>query len=327
MTIRVGIIGRNFVVDWMLAAMQQVPQLRPAAIYSRSEATGRAFAEKYGLTAVYTDLETFAASDSFDAAYIASPNLCHFDQAMCLLQNGKHVLLEKPGVLTARQTQQLIDTAKAHHVVYLEAMRLVFDDALPVIQAALPEIGTLRRVTMEFTQYSSRYDRVRAGEQGINAFDPALCNAAILDMGCYPIHAIVSMFGAPSHVAAESYHLQNGFEAGGIALLRYDGFVCEAIWSKVCKQAAPTTFMGEDGSILLDDINHIRRIWLVRRNGETVELPYEEKLPNNMMYELREFAGYIASGTQPEKRNRDSVITASVIEQARGQTGTRFTCE
>ena len=327
MTIRVGIIGRNFVVDWMLAAMQQVPQLRPAAIYSRSEETGRAFAEKYGIAAVYTDLETFAASDSYDAAYIASPNLCHFDQAMCLLQNGKHVLLEKPGVLTARQTQQLIDTARAHHVVYLEAMRLVFDDALPIIRAALSEIGTLRRVTMEFTQYSSRYDRVRAGEQGINAFDPALCNAAILDMGCYPIHAIVSMFGAPSHVSAESYHLPNGFEAGGIALLRYDGFVCEAIWSKVCKQAAPTTFMGEDGSILLDDINHIRRIWLVRRNGETVELPYEEKLPNNMMYELREFAGYITSGTQPEKRNRDSVITASVIEQARGQTGTRFTCE
>ena len=327
MTIRMGIIGRNFVVDWMLAAMQQVPQLRPTAIYSRREETGRTFAEKYGLAAVYTDLETFAASDSYDAAYIASPNLCHFDQAMCLLKNGKHVLLEKPGVLSARQTQQLIDTAKAHHVVYLEAMRLVFDDALPVIQAALPEIGTLRRVTMEFTQYSSRYDRVRAGEQGINAFDPALCNAAILDMGCYPIHAIVSLFGAPAHVSAEAYHLSNGFEAGGIALLRYDGFVCEAIWSKVCKQAAPTTFMGEDGSILLDDINHIRRIWLVRRNGETVELPYEEKLPNNMMYELREFAGYITSGTQPEKRNRDSVITASVIEQARGQTGTRFACE
>ena len=55
-----------------------------------------------------------------------------------------------------------------------------------------------------------------------------------------------------------------------------------------------------------------------------MKLPYREKLPNNMMYELREFAGYIASGTQPEKRNRDSVITASVIEQARRQTGTLF---
>ena len=120
----------------------------------------------------------------------------------------------------------------------------------------------------------------------------------------------------------------DGLAGGELVLdaveLRYDGFVCEAIWSKVCKQAAPTTFMGEDGSILLDDINHIRRIWLVRRSGETVELPYREKLPNNMMYELREFAGYIASGTQPEKRNRDSILTAAVIEEARRQTGTTF---
>lgn len=230
----------------------------------------------------------------------------------------------KPGVLTRKQTETLVETANANHVVYLEAMRLVFDDALPIIRDALPEIGTLRRVTAEFTQYSSRYDRVRAGEPHINAFDPALCNAAILDMGCYPIHALISLFGEPAHVSAEAYHLESGFEAGGIALLRYDGFVCEAIWSKVCKQAAPTTFMGEDGSILLDDINHIRRIWLVRRSGETVELPYREKLPNNMMYELREFAGYIASGTQPEKRNRDSILTAAVIEEARRQTGTTF---
>ncbi len=327
MTIRIGIIGRNFVVDWMLAAMEQVPQLRPTALYSRQAETGREFAEKYGLHAVYTDLEQFASADSFDAAYIASPNCCHFEQAMCLLQHGKHVLLEKPGVLTAGQTEALIQTAREHHVVYLEAMRLVFDDALPIMQAALPEIGTLRRVTMEFTQYSSRYDRIRAGEQNINAFNPALCNAAVLDMGCYPIHAIVSMFGAPAHVSAEAYHLQSGFEAGGIVLLRYEGFVCEAIWSKVCKQAAPSLLMGEDGSILLDDINHIRRIWLQRRSGETVELPYVEKLPNNMMYELREFAGYITSGTQPEKRNRDSVITASILEQIRRQTGTLFSGE
>ena len=56
MAVRVGIIGRNFVVDWMLAAMEQVPELRPAAIYSRSAETGREFAEKYHLDAVYTCL-------------------------------------------------------------------------------------------------------------------------------------------------------------------------------------------------------------------------------------------------------------------------------
>ena len=161
MTIRVGILGRNFVVDWMLAAMEQVPELRPAAIYSRNEETGREFAKKYHLDAVFTDLEAFAASDAFDAAYIASPNLCHFDQAMCLLRHGKHVLLEKPGVLTRKQTETLVETANANHVVYLEAMRLVFDDALPIIRDALPEIGTLRRVTAEFTRVLFRSLRRR----------------------------------------------------------------------------------------------------------------------------------------------------------------------
>ena len=142
-------IGQSYLAP---LSTQQVPELRPAAIYSRSAETGRAFAEKYHLDAVYTDLEAFAAADTFDAAYIASPNRCHFEQALCLLRHGKHVLLEKPGVLTAAQTGTLIETAKEHRVVYLEAMRLVFDDALPIIRDALPEIGTLRRVTAEFTQ-------------------------------------------------------------------------------------------------------------------------------------------------------------------------------
>ena len=57
--------------------------------------------------------------------------------------------------------------------------------------------------------------------------------------------------------------------------------------------------------------------------GSTSDLPVMEKAAK-LLDELREFAGYIASGTQPEKRNRDSVITASVIEQARRQTGTLF---
>ena len=56
MAIRVGIIGRNFVVDWMLAAMEQEPELCPGAIYSRNEETGREFAKKHHFDAVFTHL-------------------------------------------------------------------------------------------------------------------------------------------------------------------------------------------------------------------------------------------------------------------------------
>lgn len=322
--VRLGIIGRNFVVDWMMEAAKQVPEVQPVAVYSRTMEGAREFAKKYDLPLTFDRLEDLAQCDQVDAVYVASPNCCHFAQSKLLLEHGKHVLCEKPAVPSAKELEILLETAQKHHVVYLEAMRLVHDDALDVIRQALPKIGRLRRVTFEFTQYSSRYDRVRAGEQGINAFNPALSNGSIMDMGCYPVHAIACLFGRPERVCAVGTKLENGFDANGIILMQYPGFVAEAVYSKVSGQIAPTTLMGEDGSILLDDINHIKRIWLQPRKGEPVELPYEEKHPNNMMYELRRFCA-MAEGTEdPAPWNEASRITLEIMDKARQDMGIVF---
>lgn len=322
--VKLGIIGRNFVVDWMMEAIKQVPQVQPVAIYSRTMEGAKSFAEQYGLPLTFDRLEDLAQCDQVDAVYVASPNCCHFAQSKLLLEHGKHVLCEKPAVPRAKELDILLKTAKEHHVVYLEAMRLVHDDALDVIRQALPQIGKLRRVTFEFTQYSSRYDRVRAGEQGINAFDPALSNGSIMDMGCYAVHAIACLFGRPERVCAVGTKLENGFDANGIILMQYPGFVAEAVYSKVSKQIAPTTLMGEDGSILLDDINHVKRIWLQPRKGEAVELPFEEKQPNNMMYEMRRFCNMVEGKEDPAPWNEASRITLEIMDKARQDMGIVF---
>lgn len=322
--IRFGIIGRNFVVDWMLGAMAEVEGMQPVAICSRNEQTGREFAQAHGLSHVFTDLEQMAASDCIDAVYLASPNYCHFRQAEICLRAGKHVLCEKPATLTADETRRLVALAQEKDVVFLEAMRFVYDDALDIVEANLPRIGALRRVTVDFSQYSSRYDRIRAGEQGINAFTPALGNAAIMDMGCYCIHGIVRLFGKPQSVSAMSVSLDSGFEACGTVLMRYDGFTAEAVYSKVAAQVAPTCFLAEDGAILLDNINRTQRVWLQPRKGEPVDLGYREKLPINMTCVLREFAQYISQHTQPVRRNQHSIWTLEVMDEARRQTGVQF---
>lgn len=322
--LRLGIIGRNFVVDWMLDAAKQVDGLKPTAIYSRSMEDAKAFAEQYHLTHTFDNLEDLATCPEVDAVYVASPNFCHYSQTKLLLEHGKHVLCEKPGMVNLDQLRDILATAKAHHVVYLEAMRLVHDDALDVIRQALPQIGALRRVSFEFTQYSSRYDRVRAGEPGINAFDPSLCNGSIMDMGCYCVHAIASLFGRPEEVHGVCTKLENGFDSNGIILMRYPGFVAEAIYSKVSKQAAPTTFMGEDGSILLDDVNHIKNIWFQPRKGKLWRLPYAEKLPNNMMFELEHFRDLCQGQGDPAPWNEASLITQEILDKARQDMGIRF---
>ena len=322
--VRFGIIGRNFVVDWMMEAAKKVPEFRPVAICSRTTEGAADFAKKYDLPLTFTKIEDLAACDQIDAVYVASPNCCHFEQSRLLLEHGKHVLCEKPAVPNSRELEILLETARAHHVVYLEAMRLVHDDAIDVIRDALPKIGRLRRVTMEFTQYSSRYDRVRAGVPDINAFNPGLSNGSIMDMGCYPTHFIVRLFGRPLWTQGACSKLETGFDANGIILMQYPDFVAEAVYSKVSKQIAPSTLMGEDGSILLDDINHIKRIWLQPRNGAAVELPYAEKLPNNMMYELRHFIAMTKGEMDPAPWQEASRITLEILDKARRDTGIVF---
>lgn len=316
--VKLGIIGRNFVVDWMLAAAEQVEGLKPVAIYSRCMDDAKAFAAQHGLSHCFDRLEDLASCPEVDAVYVASPNFCHYSQTKLLLEHGKHVLCEKPGMVNGHQLEDILATAKANQVVYLEAMRLVHDDALDVIKQALPQIGALRRVSVEFTQYSSRYDRVRAGEPGINAFDPALSNGSIMDMGCYCVHGIVRLFGRPERVHGVCTKLENGFDSNGIILMQYPGFVAEAIYSKVSKQVSPTTFMGEDGSILLDDINHIKNIWLQPRKGKLYRLPYKEKLPNNMMFELEHFRDMCLGLCDPTPWNEASRITQEILDKARG---------
>jgi len=325
--VKLGVIGRNFVVDWMMEAAQQVPEAQFTAIYSRSMETGQSFAAQYGLPHVFDRLEDLAVCDDVDAVYIASPNYCHFSQSRLMLEHGKHVLCEKPATVSAAELAQLLEIAKANHVVYLEAMRLVHDDALDVIRNALPRIGALRRVSFEFTQYSSRYDRVRAGETGINAFDPSLSNGSIMDMGCYAVAAIAALFGRPERVSAMGVKLENGFDGNGVILMQYPDFIAEAAYSKICRQVSPTYLMGEDGAILLDDINRTKRIWLEKCTGGVEELPYMEKKPINMMYELRHFCAMVAGEMDPAPWNEISRITMEILDKARQDMGIVFPLE
>ena len=199
---RLGVVGTNFVTDWLLEAASEVPEIEVQAVFSRKQETGDAFAQKHHIPEVYTDYEAFLNS-SIDIVYIATPTYAHCGQTLKALKHKKHVLCEKVMAVNEREVHSMIDCAKENQVVLLEAMRPDFDPVLQVIQDNLPRIGTLRRVTMEFCQYSSRYDKYRAGEI-LNAFNPALSNASIMDIGVYCIHSLVHLLGAPKSVSAAS---------------------------------------------------------------------------------------------------------------------------
>lgn len=329
MNLKIGIIGTNFISDDFCEAAMQVPGAELYAVYSRRQETGEAFAAKHSIPRIYTDYEEFLDS-GLDAVYVASPNSVHCYQTLKALEHKKHVLCEKIMAVNEAEVRSMIDCARKNQVVLLEAMRPDFDPGFELVEKNLPRIGKLRRATFEFCQYSSRYDSFR---QGIiqNAFNPALGNAAVMDIGVYCIHSLVRFFGMPKNIKAISTKLSNDFDGSGIVLMEYDDMIAEAVYSKISVSVNRSIFHGEDGSILVDYISKPESVELRLRKGsrDTLDGGDIEKLPftpakNNMIFEIQEFLKLVEQKQVDHKYLQYSLDTIRVVDEVRRQTNIQF---
>jgi predicted dehydrogenase len=76
--------------------------------------SARRVAEKHGVKVLCSVAEAAAASDALS---IVTPTTTHFELAKALLQQGKHVLVEKPMTENAAQAAELIQLARQQHRV------------------------------------------------------------------------------------------------------------------------------------------------------------------------------------------------------------------
>ena len=284
---RLGIIGTNFISDRLCEALAQVEGIEAYAVYSRRTDTGEAFAEKYGIGKVYCDLDEMLADDRLDAVYVASPTFCHAEQAIRAMRAGKHVLCEKMMAATLDEFYGMKECSEQTGMVLLEAMRPAHDPIYDVIRSYLPRLGKIRRATLEFCQYSSRYDRFKDGIL-TNAFDPSLKNTALSDIGIYPLHVALLFFGKPLSVSGSSVFLENGFEGAGALTLTYQDMIAGVVYSKVSDSVNPSVIEGELGSLTINKISAPTALTLYLRGEAPIEIPLTPAA-NNMIYELAAF--------------------------------------
>lgn len=310
--LRFGVIGTNFISDWFVQACAQTGgAVSAAAVYSRTRQRGTDFADRHAIPLVFTDLEEMIAS--VDAVYVASPTAAHFPQAMAVVEAGRHVLVEKTMTTDTEEARTLFAAAEARGVVAMEATRSLHAPTHSLIADSLAELGTLRYAHLENLQYSSRYDRYKAGEK-LNAFDPALGNSSLVDIGVYCLEPALDWFGEPTAQSGGSVRLDNGFEALGSIQLEYPQMLVDLVYSKVAQSVNPSVIVGEGGSLTIDNLGQPGLIVLQRR-GEVAQTLWEvagASPSDNMHYELTCFAQQVAAG-RTDPRWRDITIAARQI--------------
>lgn len=322
MKVNFAVIGTNKITDKFLAAAGKTEEFCLAGVYSRTMERALEYGKKHGARLFFNSLEELAACGQIDAVYIASPNCCHAEQSIQMMEAGKHVLCEKPVASNAGEFRAMEGAALRNKVILLEAMRSVYTPGFRAVKENLNKLGRIRRATLQYCQYSSRYDNFKKGIIE-NAFKPELSNGALMDIGSYCVHFMAALFGKPQNIQSSSLKLLNGVDGAGTILADYEGMQAELIYSKITDSRLPSQIQGENASMIIQEVSNPQKAVIYYRSGGAEELEISS-IDTDMTYEVLEFIRLIQEKQYDHPYLANSRMEMEIMDQARGQQGILF---
>ncbi len=115
-------IGREHLLPAIVEAENGVL----SAIASRDLAKARALADRFGAPHAFGSYEELLASKEVDGVYIPLPTSQHVEWAAKAIEAGKHVLVEKPLALDAKDIAPLIKLRDQKKVLVCEAFMVIY---------------------------------------------------------------------------------------------------------------------------------------------------------------------------------------------------------
>lgn len=341
---KLGIIGTGKIVHEALFALEPVQNIEKKAIFARPHSYTKAeeLAKKYNIAQIYTDYEELLAKADVECVYIGLVNSAHYSYAKTALLAGKHVILEKPFTSTVAEAEELAKIAREKGLYLLEAIVPMHNEVVDQMKMLLPNLGPIKMVQCNYSQYSSRYNNYLKGKVE-PAFDPELSGGALYDINLYNIYFSVGLFGKPEKAFYFPNRGFNGIDTSGIAILQYPGFTATCTGAKDSDSPGFVIIQGEKGWIKMgvhpSFPDYFDAEYLDPDNQELVPSPsggmqramisvhFEaEKVHHRMTREFADFAKIIDTQNDVAAKEAldNSLAVIGSLESARKYAGIRF---
>ncbi len=146
--IKVGVVGVGIMGERHCRVYSNMRNVNFVGLADLDETRGQAVAANYD-TRFYKDYQQLLTQA--DAVSIATTTPSHFSLAMAALEQGVHVLIEKPIAETLEQAQQLVAVAQAHQRVlqvgHIERFNPAFIELMNVIEGQKLIAINIRRLS------------------------------------------------------------------------------------------------------------------------------------------------------------------------------------
>ncbi|MBR4185944.1 MAG: Gfo/Idh/MocA family oxidoreductase [Clostridia bacterium] len=261
-----------------------------AGCFSRKEEANRETGEFYGLdpARVYGDFETMAKAegareDGIDFAVITTPNNAHYAAAKAFLENGIHVLCEKPLCFTVGEAEELCRLAEEKGLLfgvnYSYSGNVMVKEARAIIRRG--DIGEIINVNAEYLQEYLVDDVGKSGDAMLKLSswrkDPEVAGISncVGDIGSHIEHTVAYMTGLKlKRVAAMLDRFGQPLDLNANILVEYENgahgvYSC----SQVCvghMNGLVTRIYGTEGAI--EWVQENPNILYVTKKGQPTEI-------------------------------------------------------
>ncbi|MCQ4210266.1 Gfo/Idh/MocA family protein [Streptomyces longispororuber] len=216
--VRWGILATGGIAASFTADLLDLPDAEVVAVASRSDASAKAFAERFGIERAYGDWASLAADEDIDVVYVATPHSAHREAAGLCLEAGRAVLCEKAFTLNVREAEELVTLARSRGLFLMEAMWMYCNPLIRRLKALVDDgaIGEVRTVQADFGLAGPFPPSHRLR-------DPAQGGGATLDLGVYPVSFAHLLLGEPETVTASAELSEEGVDLQTGMLLSWAG--------------------------------------------------------------------------------------------------------
>ena len=286
-----------------------------AGIAERNEDVLLEFSKNYPGVRTFTRYKE-AIIEDFDGFTVATPAKTHFSIARQIIENKKHVLVEKPIALSVGEAKKLKELAEHNRVILMVGHVMLFHPAIQKIKELIQggKIGKLQYI------YSNRLNlgAVRTEENILWSFAPHDISVFQYLIGSKP-QEIFSEGGA---------FLQPGIHDSTLTILKYPDNIVGHIfvsWLHPFKEQR-LVVIGSGGMLSFEDSSQDKQVlfyekgidWIqgkpIKREGATEIIPYDKAQP--LTEELNYFVNSLDSGHVEIADGQNAVEVLEILEEA-----------
>ncbi|XP_072942248.1 trans-1,2-dihydrobenzene-1,2-diol dehydrogenase-like isoform X2 [Epargyreus clarus] len=320
-----GIAGVGMISHDFLTALATLPaeQHKVVAIAGKDLERVHRLATLHNVGTAYEGYESLAQDNSIDIVFVSVLNLQHYDITKSMLENGKHVLCEKPMGMTYKQTKSLVDLAREKKLFLLEGMWSRFFPAYDALDKhiAAGGLGDIYHINIQFGVEINDIERNLMKDMG---------GGAVLDLGVYMLQLIQFVYKEPpTDLMCTGHWTKLGVDESISCALKYkEGRTATLSAHTRATMTNKAEITGTKGTITLDYFWCPTTLHISAANSTEWTLPkgkYKFHFHNSagLSYQIQECWDCINKGLleSPKMTLDESVLMAKLADTMRAQLG------